>query len=76
MTKQFDNTNQGALFKIENKQSPKHADYRGELNAAGTEYWIDAWINESKKGAKYMALRLKPKNPPAPKPDIDDEIPF
>jgi hypothetical protein len=72
----LNNANRGAIFKNLEKQDPKHADYRGELNAAGVNYWVSAWINESKKGAKYLALRLKPKNPPAEKPELDDSIPF
>ena len=57
----YDNTNRGALFRNDDKTDDKHADYRGSVNVEGTEYWINAWINESKNGTKYMALRLKPK---------------
>jgi hypothetical protein len=78
MTKeQFDNTNRGALFKVKDKQSDRHADYRGECNAGGVDFWIDGWINTSKKsGLRFISFRLKPKNPPAAKPELDDEIPF
>ncbi|MFZ0146873.1 MAG: hypothetical protein WBG18_18130 [Xanthobacteraceae bacterium] len=55
----YDNTNRGALFRNDDKTDDKHADYRGNVNVEGTEYWINAWISESKKGTKYMALRLK-----------------
>lgn len=48
-TKKFDNSNSGVLFKNENKQSEKHADYRGEINAAGADYWLDGWLRTSKK---------------------------
>ena len=76
--KQYDNTNRGALFKNNDKTDDKHADYRGELNVAGAEYWLNAWLNVSKTGNKYMALRLKPKEEAAnkAKPEFDDEIPF
>jgi len=84
--------NTGVLFKNDDKLIDTHADYRGSMNVDGKEYFLDAWINTSKKdGRKFMSLRLKPKmarehpggaqNPPAqvaPKPedDFDDSIPF
>jgi hypothetical protein len=57
----FDNSNSGVLFKNDNKQSDKHADYRGEVNAAGVDYWLDGYVRTSKKGVKFIAFRLKPK---------------
>ena len=87
MTQQYDNTNRGVLFKNDDKRDDKDPLYRGQINVGGTEFWLDAWLNESKKGQKYMSLRVKPKmasehkggaaNPPASKePEFDDEIPF
>jgi uncharacterized protein (DUF736 family) len=60
--KKFDNSNSGVLFKNENKQSEKHADYRGEINAAGVDYWLDGWVRTSKKGTKFISFKLKPKD--------------
>jgi hypothetical protein len=74
----YDNKNTGALFKNENKQSEKHADYRGEVNAGGVDYWLDGWVRASKKsGTKFISFKLKPKQeaPPA-KNDFNDEVPF
>jgi uncharacterized protein (DUF736 family) len=87
---EYDNTNKGALFKNEDKQSDRHADYRGTLNVDGKEFWLDAWIKTSKKGNKFMSLSIKPKmarehqgasrNPPPPSSshggEFDDDIPF
>lgn len=78
----YDNTNRGALFKNDDKQEDTHADYRGNLNVGGTEYWLDAWIKTSKAGKKFMSLSVKPKE--APKPvkarnsfdDMDNDIPL
>jgi hypothetical protein len=64
-TEQYDNTNRGALFKNADKTDDKHADYRGELNVNGDEFWLNAWLKTSKKGAKYLSLSLKPKQPAA-----------
>jgi hypothetical protein len=80
----YDNTNRGALFKNAEKENPKHADYKGNINVNGEEFWLDAWINESKNGMKYMSLSIKPKKAAAKASntkasagiDYNDEIPF
>jgi len=54
--------NSGALFRNEDKKEDKHPDYKGSALIEGREYWINAWINESKKtGKKYMKLSFKEK---------------
>jgi uncharacterized protein (DUF736 family) len=73
--RQYDNTNRGVLFKNKDKQSDRHADYRGNLNVDGKEFWLDAWITKSKAGETFMRVSVKPKmarehqgandNPPA-----------
>ena len=62
----YDNTNSGALFKNKDKDSehPNWADYRGNVNVDGDEYWIDAWIKKSKKGETYMSLSVRAKDAP------------
>lgn len=87
MPREYDNRGKGVLFRNEDKQEEKHPDYRGNITLHdGTECWLDAWINTSKKGQKFMALRMKPKmarehagaaqNPPPREPDPSDDIPF
>lgn len=83
MTK-YDNTNRGALFKNDKGDNPKRPDYRGKLDVGGVEYLISGWIMESKKGEKFMSLKVEvkeekpaPEKPaPAKQADIDDTIPF
>ena len=82
MNKEFDNTNRGALFRAE-KKTDAHPDYTGSLNVKGTEFYLSAWIKESKAGAKYMSLSCKEKestpavlNPAAKQINPDDDIPF
>lgn len=58
---EYDNTNRGALFKNDDKQSDRHPDYKGSLNVNGQEFWLDAWIKTSKKGVKFMSVSVKPK---------------
>lgn len=72
----YDNTNKGVLFRNEDKQEDRHADYRGSINVDGKEFWLDAWLRKSKQGKTFMSLRVKPKmarehqggsrNPPSP----------
>jgi len=79
MTKQqYDNTNSGALFRNDDKQSDKHPDYRGPINVNGAEYWISGWLKTSKKGVKFMSLAVTPKDEAAEgkKPELNDSIPF
>lgn len=65
---QYDNTNSGALFKNERKETEKHADYRGSLNVEGTDWWISAWLKTSKNGQKFMSLSVKRKDGTADRP--------
>lgn len=84
----YDNTNRGALFKNDDKQSDKHPDYKGSINIDGVEYWLSSWIKTSKQGNKFMSLSVQPKQAAKPAKqapqavdtsgfdDIDDSIPF
>lgn len=86
---EYDNTNRGTLFKNKDKQAETHADWNGRINVDGSEYYLNAWVKESKKdGSKFLSLSVKPavaaaaaKKAPARKPapamaDLDDEVPF
>jgi uncharacterized protein (DUF736 family) len=79
---QYDNTNRGALFKNDDKESDNHPDYKGNINVGGKEFYLSAWIKESKAGKKYMSLSVQPKDerpaakPAAKTPVDDDENPF
>lgn len=61
--KQDDNS--GALFKNDRKESEQHPDYTGTATVKGEEFWLSAWVKESKDGKKYMSIALKKKDPPA-----------
>jgi hypothetical protein len=86
-TRQYDDTNRGALFRDADKQKDGDRDYSGTINIDGTDYWLSAWIKTSAKGTKYMSLSVKPKDEKArggPRKsvaedlddDLDDEIQF
>lgn len=81
MTREYDNTNRGALFRNDDKQSDTHPDYKGSINVGGREFWLSAWLKESKKGQKYMSLSVKPKEASQaqttqPAEEFDDDLPF
>ncbi len=75
--------NKGVLFKNTNKKTDNHPDYNGKIVLAnGKEYYLSAWINESKNGQKYMSLSIgnettiqEPKKEVKPMVKID-EPPF
>ena len=74
-----DNINRGVLFKNDRKQSEKHADYSGNINVNGEQFWINAWATVSKGGTEYFSLSIKPKKAAAKasaRVDYDDAIPF
>jgi uncharacterized protein (DUF736 family) len=79
---EFDNTNRGSLFKNDKKSQDTHADYNGSVNVEGVEYWLNAWIKESKSGSKFMSLSLKPKDAQqapkqaAKKEELESDLPF
>lgn len=56
--------NTGMLMKNSRKESDKHPDYTGVwVSENGVEHYLDAYINTSAKGNKYMKLRMgKAKN--------------
>ena len=61
MSKQWDNTNSGTLFKNDKQGKASCPDYNGSINVDGRDYWISAWIKEGAKG-KFMSLAVKPKD--------------
>ena len=45
--------NSGVLFKEQDKKTPNHPDYKGNIMVNGQAYWLSAWIKEGKNG-KFM----------------------
>jgi len=87
--KAFDPTNRGTLARNEKKESDTHADYNGQLNVNGTDYWLNGWIKKGNEGKSFLSLSIKPKTPstrqssePTRKggntgfDDMDDSTPF
>ncbi len=76
----YDNTNSGALFRNDRRQSDSHPEYTGTINVKGEEFWLSAWVKQTKDGKKFFSIKLREKNaaPPQPKPAAREEadIPF
>jgi len=79
---QYDNTNRGAIFKNDRKDTPNHPDYKGSINVNGEEFWVSSWIKEGKTG-KFMSLSITPKGdyapkvqPPAAHAASEQDVPF
>lgn len=82
----YDNTNRGAFFKNDKKETEKHPDFTGSLNVEGKEYWISGWKRRPDQSEKAPALSFSikakedtQKNSKANVPSLDDmesDIPF
>lgn len=88
----FDNTNRGAIWVNDNRETDRHPDYKGSANVDGVEYWVACW--KRKPGASDRAPVLsfqfekkeekgaakKPSKAPAQKSQedvpFDDDLPF
>ena len=68
----YDNTNSGALFKNQRKETDRHPDYNGNCEIACshcgaiTPMWISAWLKTAgptakNAGAKFFSMAFKPK---------------
>jgi uncharacterized protein (DUF736 family) len=63
----YDNTNSGAIFRNEKKQTESHPDYTGSINVNGVDMWVSGWLKTSEKtGKKFMSLSVKDKVEKAP----------
>ena len=88
MSKDFDNTNRGSIWKNEKKETDKHPDFTGSLNVDGKDYWVSAWKRrpDASERAPALSFSVKPKDGTPPKHDeaprrsikdeMSDDIPF
>jgi len=52
----YDNTNSGALFKNDKRTNERQPQYTGSIDADGKEYWMSAWVKESRDGKKFFSM--------------------
>lgn len=62
MSDKYDNTNSGALFTNDRKETEKHPDYTGSINVGGHDYWLSAWKKKSKDGKSFLSMAVKLKD--------------
>lgn len=84
---EYDNNLRGALFKNNKRTEERQPEYTGNCEIDGKEYWVSAWVRESKNGTKFFSMAYTPKEQnvvqSAPQvvtsnvtADVDSQIPF
>lgn len=80
---EYDNELRGSLFRNDRKEKETHPDYTGSCQIKGVEYYMNAWVKESKAGKKYFSFSFKAKDAPvqsantvAVTDDMEDDLPF
>lgn len=91
MAGKYDETNRGAIWKNEKKETEKHPDFTGSINVDGHDYWLSGWRRPADASEKAPAMKFTVKRkdgkPQAAEPqparsqqqrraEMDDEIPF
>lgn len=72
MSKQYDNTNTGRLWKNKKQREGKNdPDYKGDINLGGADYWLSGWVNEFKDGTKFIRIKTRPKTDSGSAPASD-----
>jgi uncharacterized protein (DUF736 family) len=61
---QYDNEKRGSLFRNDRKDKDSQPDYNGTCQIEGVEYYMNAWVKESKAGKKYFSFSFKAKEAP------------
>ena len=76
--KVFDNTNTGILFKAKEQKTDKHPGFTGSMNIDGREYWLSAWVRQTKQGEKFFSMSVKAKEAKLKQGNMDsgDDIPW
>lgn len=54
----YDNTNKGAVWKNDKKETDRHPDFKGNINVEGVEYWVSGWKRGANDSPQSPAMRL------------------
>ena len=83
MPEQYDNTNRGAIWKNDRKETENHPDFKGSINVDGKDYWLSCWKRkpDANPNSPALSLSVTPKEAvakpqPAAGDDLDDIVPF
>lgn len=55
---EYDNTNSGSLFPVDEKKTEKSPDFTGNLDVDGKKFRLSAWKKTSKAGKKYLSVAI------------------
>jgi hypothetical protein len=56
--KEFDETNRGAIWKNDKKETEKHPDWKGSINVEGVDYWLSGWSRKQGDNPKSPSVRF------------------
>ena len=56
--KKFDETNRGAIWKNEKKETDKYPDFTGSINVDGHDYWLSGWKRTPDASPKSPAMKF------------------
>jgi hypothetical protein len=82
---EYDNNNEIAIWKNDNRETEKHPHYKGNGIVDGIDYWVSAWraAEDAKPNSPVLKLRLTPKDKdaapkaaPVKEADPSEDIPF
>ena len=73
--------NAGALFKNDASESRSDSSphFSGQAKVGEVDYWVNAWVNESRQGNRYLSIKFTPKVSVAEtgaNDFLDNDIPF
>jgi hypothetical protein len=54
----YDNNNQGAVWKNERRETEKHPHFTGSATINGVDYYVSAWKRDSEGNPKAPALKF------------------
>lgn len=69
----YDNSNKGAVWKNDKKQTDTHPDYTGSINVEGVDYWLSGWKKapDASENAPLVKFSVKRKDAPKQAPQQD-----
>mgnify|MGYP003674665752 CR=1 FL=1 len=70
MEKKFDNTNRGAIWGNDKKETDTHPDYTGSLDVDGKQYWVSAWRRKEGDSTSRPVLSFSVKAKDQPKQNV------
>ena len=60
---EYDNTNRGAVWRNDRKETDSHPDFKGSIDVEGVEYWLSGWQKKpsDKENAPVVKFQIQKK---------------